>query len=256
MANALAVFKGELEAQRSKFANVLPRHLSPERLVQTAVGFCGANPYILEKCDRGSVFRSVYTAAIFGLEIDNRQSAIVPYGSKAQLIPMVSGLVTLAYNAGYKLTGTVVRQNDSFDYSIEPPMIHHKPPAAGSDAAEARGDKNPIIAAYAVARRLDDPPNMPPLFEVMNMVDIERIRDNSSGYKAAKKFGRSTPWETDFAAMCRKTPIRSLANHLPWQVQKAVELETIHERGFSTWANRDDAGQVDIEKEAIEGELV
>ena len=54
--------------------------------------------------------------------------------------------------------------------------------------------------------------------------------------------------------MARKTPIRQLANHLPWQVQKAIELETKHEAGATTWADKDDEGAVVIEGEILEPE--
>ena len=78
----------------------------------------------------------------------------------------------------------------------------------------------------------------------MELVDIIAIRDRSAGFKS----GKQSPWSTDFPAMARKTVVRSLANHLPWQVQKAAELEGRHDRGEATWAtkaNGDDAITID-----------
>lgn len=253
MSNALTVFKAELEKQKGKFDSVLPAHLTSQRLMQTAVGAIGANPYLIEKCSRQSLFKSIYTAAVFGLEIDGRQGAIVPFKGNAQFIPMVAGLITLAANAGYEIRSNVVRQNDMFEFTVEPPMLRHAKPGLGTKHGEDRGNDNPIIGAYAGANLTTDPPGSPfRVFEVMYMPDILAIRDQSAGFKS----GRNSPWTTDFEAMCRKTPIRRLANRLPWQVQKAIELETRHEQGQATWAEKDDSGKINIEGDVIDGDVV
>ena len=248
MSNAMTMFREEMSHKMiPQFARVLPTHLPAERLARTIEGAISADPKLLE-VNRNSLWKACMSAAVFGLEVDGRQSCIVRFGKSAQWIPMVSGLISLAYNSGFLLEGHVVREKDTFDYShgLENKLIH-KPAMR-----QGRGNENPIIAAYALARPLA---GGPALFEVMEMEDIIAIRDRSSGYKAAKKWGKATPWETDFAQMARKTPVRQLANHLPWQVQKAVELETRHDSGQATWAEKpEDQDTIIIEGEIIEPE--
>lgn len=231
MSNAMVVFRQEMSQKMvPQFARVLPAHLPAERLARTIEGAVSADPKLLT-VNRTSLWKSCMSAAVFGLEVDGRQSCIVRFKNSAQWIPMVSGLITLAYNSGFLLEGHIVREKDQFDYShgLENMLIHKPTMRAG------RGTDNPIIAAYALARPLVGGPAM---FEVMELEDVLAIRDRSSGYKASKQYGFSSPWDTDFAPMARKTPIRQLANHLPWQVQKAVELEQRHDAGQNTWAEK------------------
>ena len=248
---AMTIFRKELTSMEPQFARVLPAHLSPDRLTRT-IESAIANDNKLLDVSRSSLWRSCMSAATFGLEVDGRQSAIVRYGKSAQWIPMVSGLITLADNAGWSVRGQVIRKLDAFDHTEEPPEIYHKRPQVGSASAEQRGDDNAIIGAYAVARSKTSE-IAPPLIEVMDLVDIIRIRDNSSGYKAFKSNKiRSTPWQSDFAAMVRKTPVRSLCNHLPQQVQKAVELEMKHDQGAEAFAVKNDDGTIIIDADDYE----
>lgn len=247
MGNAMTMFRSEMNTKMlPQFARVLPAHLPAERLARTIEGAVSADPKLLE-VNRNSLWKSCMSAAVFGLEVDGRQSCIVRFGKSAQWIPMVSGLISLAYNSGFLVEGHIVREKDAFDYAhgLEN-YLKHKPAMR-----QGRGQDNPIVAAYAVARPLKGGPAM---FEVMELEDVLAIRDRSSGYKYAKKYGKLTPWETDFAQMARKTPIRQLANHLPWQVQKAIELETKHDMGKNTWADKDEGGSIIIEGEVLEPE--
>jgi recombination protein RecT len=184
------------------------------------------------------------TAAVFGLEVDGRQSAIIPFRKKAQLIPMVSGLITLAHNAGYIIDAQVVRQKDAFDYNFGlTPMIHHQP-ARG----QGRGNDNPIVAAYAVSWPKGSREDA--VFDVLELPDIIARRDKSAAFKTQ---GDGSAWTTDFAAMARKSAVRARANHLPWQVQKAEELEGRHERGEITNAVKMPDGSINIDGEVLDG---
>ena len=250
MANAMQLFRKELESNASALAEVLPAHLTPERLNRTIISTIKADPKLLE-CDRSSLFKSVMTAAVFGLEVDGRQSAIIRYGRKAQLLPMVSGLITLAHNAGFIIDAQVVRQKDEFDYRLGlDPMLHHQPALSGG-----RGNDNPVIAAYAISWPIGNRPDR--VFDVLSLEDIIARRDKSSGWKAFQNNRiKETPWASDFAAMARKSAVRARANHLPWQVQKAEELEGRHDRGEYTHAEKMADGSVNIEGEPMNGEIL
>lgn len=243
MANAMGIFRKELDAGAASLTEVLPLHLPVERLNRTIIGAVKADLKLLE-CERSSLLKAIMTAAVFGLEVDGRQSAIIRYGKKAQLIPMVSGLITLAHNAGFVIDAQVVRQKDMFDYSLgADPVLTHTP-AMGA----GRGNDNPVTAAYAISwpkgHREDR------VFDVLELPDIIARRDQSSLYKSSPNI---SPWTNDFPAMARKSAVRARANHLPWQVQKAEELEGRHDRGENTWAEKVPDGSVNIEGEVLDG---
>lgn len=243
MANAMEIFRKELVSGAASLTDVLPLHLPAERLTRTIVGAVKADLKLLE-CERSSLWKAIMTAAVFGLEVDGRQSAIIRFGKKAQLIPMVSGLITLADNAGFVIDAQVVRQKDEFGFTLgaDPTLTHI--PAMGA----GRGNDNPVTAAYAISwpkgHREDR------VFDVLELPDIIARRDRSSSYR---KFPSSSPWTNDFPAMARKSAVRARANHLPWQVQKAEELEGRHDRGENTWAEKMPDGAVNIDGEAHNG---
>lgn len=245
--NAMTIFREELKANAASLTEVLPRHLTADRLNRTVIAAIKDDPKLLT-VDRGSLFKAVLTAAIFGLEVDGRQACIIRFKSKAQLIPMVQGLVTLAYQSGFQVQGEIVREQDAFEYEKGlAPNLFHKP-----SRSHERGKDNPIVAAYATARG----PGIVPMFEVYELPEILAVRDRSSGYQYATKYQRLTPWETDFPAMCRKTPVRGLCNHLPWQVQKTVELESIFDReGVVVNAHKDADGAITLEKDEYEEDV-
>lgn len=84
----------------------------------------------LEKADRMSIFLAIRKAAGDGLQLDQREAALVVYNTKvksdtgekwvpiAQYQPMVQGLVKLARNSGeiQKLGAYIVYENDSFKF--------------------------------------------------------------------------------------------------------------------------------------------
>lgn len=246
MANdALTLVRDELRLRTHQFEAVLPDHLPVARLERMVLSAVQINRKLLE-CDRSSLWRSVMTAATLGLEPDGvtGQGYLIPFRGKVVFVPGYKGLVTLAANAGYIVRGHVVRKADFIDvhYGLEESITHKPVLNAGRDQG-----MNPIVGAYASARHS----NLPPAFEWMDLNDILRIRDRSEGYKAAIKFGHSTPWDTDFAEMARKTPVRALADQLPLSVQRAVAIEAMYDAGKRAYATKKPgAAATDIEIDA------
>jgi recombinational DNA repair protein RecT len=185
------------------------------------------------------------SAAVFGTEVDGRQSVILKFGKKAQWIPMVSGLITLAHNAGFMIDAHVVRQKDSIHVSLGDGATINHDPAMG----QGRGNDNPVTAAYAMAWPIGHKADR--IFEYLELPDIIARRDRSSSYRSSPN---TSPWTNDFPAMARKSAVRALANHLPWQVQKADVLEGRHDRGENTWAEKVPDGSVNIEGEILDGD--
>lgn len=238
MSGALVQFRGQMQKMQDQYAQVLPAHMTMDRLermvfnaVQAAQKNNGSNALL--EADRRSLLSSVMTAAVLGLEPDGvtGQGYLVPFKGKVQFIVGYGGYVTLAYNSGILLEGRVVYEGDIFSYQYgDDPKVNHAP-AQGEEATK----RGRLIAAYAVARSH----HVPTTFHVTELDDILRVRDQSLGYKAAKKYNKQTVWDTDFPAMARKTPLRWLGKNMPLNVQKAQALESAFDRGQNAYITPD-----------------
>jgi recombination protein RecT len=221
--NALVTFRTQMDKMTVEFAKALPPHLTADRLYRTTINAVqaaqrGGKNYLLD-ADRNSLISAIMTSAVLGLEPDGvtGQGYLIPFRGKVQFIPGYKGLISLAFNSGYALTGTIIREHDSFSYQEgSDPWVRHAP-AFNTDRGE-------IIGAYAVARNS----TAPHVQMVMDMGQVLKVRDGSAGYKSNPS---ASTWSVDFEAMVRKTPIRRLGGNLPLNVQKAMALETQHDMG-------------------------
>lgn len=236
--------RGALEKLKPQLAMALPKHLSSDRLLRVTMTAVQTNPKLLE-CDRTSLYAAVLTCAQLGLEPDGvlGQAYLVPFKSrgamKVQFIPGYKGYLQLARNSGEisSIQAHEVCQNDLFSYEYGlSEHLRHKP---------AEGDRGEITHFYAYAKFKDGAH----VFEVMTRSEVDKIRDDSEGYKAFKAgFIKSTPWESHYPQMGRKTAIRRLANYLPLSVQRAAVLDAAYEGGKH--AHTDDYGDVVIDAES------
>lgn len=227
---AIAGWDREMVKMRPQLEMVLPPHLAVDRLARTVRATLVGAPALLN-ANRSSLWKAIMSACVFGLEVDGRQSAIIPFKGMAQWIPMVNGLVTIAWNSGFVVQGEVVRQKDDFDVTLGTERSLYHKPARGA----AHDSENEIIGAYATASSA----SMRPVFEWMDLPDIIRVRNGSKGYQHS---GNRSVWATDFRGMARKTPVRALCNHLPWNVQRANEVEDEVDAGRVAWAERKKPG--------------
>lgn len=106
----------------------------------------------------------------------------------------------------HKAEGFVVYRGEEFSFDPGAGKLTHK-----WDPDVDRSDEN-VVAAYSRvvltigSGTVTDPE---PLAWVMSRKELEAARDRSDGWKAFKANKiKSTPWSTDFAAMCRKTAMR------------------------------------------------
>jgi recombination protein RecT len=216
-----------LSARMSAFREVLPRHVTAERLVRLACSAASREPKLL-LCTTRSVLMSMMTAAQLGLEpgvlghaflvpFENRKNGTV----ECQLIPGYRGLIDLARRTGQlaAIGARVVYEEDVFEVDFGEEKILHRPNLRG----EKRGT---IIAAYMRARLKDGEPQI----EVMTMADILAIKARSQSGRYDKG-----PWSTDFGEMARKTVVRRGCKYLPSSVElaAAVDLDIRHEIGES-----------------------
>src|SRR5690349_18973964 len=107
-----------LESRKQAMAMVLPKHLSPDRLIKIALVAISKVPKLLD-CNQESVLRSVMTAAELGLDCGGALGGayLVPYGNDCQLIIGYRGMIDLARRSGeiVSIEARVVWKNDKFD---------------------------------------------------------------------------------------------------------------------------------------------
>lgn len=209
-----------IEHSKPKLAEVMPRHLTPERLTRVAIAAITRTPKLLE-CTPASLLQSVMQAAELGLEpgsalgeaylvpfYDNKQKAMM-----CQLIPGYRGLIALARRSGQieDIEAHVVREGDIFHMSkgIDQ-VLEHVPNFDGNEPAALR-----LVYAMAWLKG-----SKRPHVEVMTRAEIDKIKAKSK----AKDFG---PWVDHYDEMARKTVVRRLVKYLPMSVEmaRAHEIE-------------------------------
>lgn len=238
--------KGSIEA-------VLPKHLTPERMLKIVYVAASREPKLLE-CSKESIAMAVVTASQLGLEPSSAmgQAYLVPYKNwkknnqlEAQLIIGYKGMIDLARRGGHvtNIEAHVVHEKDTFEiqYGLEPKLIHK--PYFGT------GDPGKPVAAYAIALIKDGGYQT----EVMTLREIEAIRDRNRN--PGKPLSKDSPWVRDFEEMARKTVVKRLCKYLPMSVElaNAVALDNAAETGESqTDIDVIDVDGVDVTEEIVE----
>lgn len=213
-----------IEKAKPKLAEVMPRHLSADRLVRVTLAAINRNPDLLA-CTHTSLLAAVMTAAQLGLEPTGvlGSAYLVPYNVKikgkdgekdrwekqAQLIPGYRGLIDLARRSGQieSIEAHVVHENDRFTchYGLEP-RLDHEPCWSG--------DPGQLKCVYAIAKLKDGGRQI----EVMTKTQINLIMVNTQSE------GKWGPWKDHFEEMSRKTVVRRIAKYLPLTPELADAL--------------------------------
>jgi len=216
-----ATIRDMILRNRAAFAEVIPNHVSVDRLLRVTSAAIMRSPDLME-CTSESLMQSVMEAAQLGLEPTGRWGGahLVAFNVKvkergkpdrwekrATVIYDYRGLAQVARRSGEiaTLAAEVVRENDRFDYSLGfSPDLRHVP---------ALDDRGKPICAWAAATLKDGSRYL----KIMSVADVESIRQRSK----AKDFG---PWVTDWEAMASKTVLKKLLNLLPFSVELADAL--------------------------------
>ena len=214
-----------LERAAPVIRRALPKHLSPDRLLQVITTIATTTPG-LKDCYVPSLIGAALQVSQMGLEPNTvlGHAYLVPFQNKkknrrdVQVIIGYKGLIDLARRSGQiqSIAAHAVYDMDHFKYQyglIE--VLEHIP----SD----RGARGEITHFYAVAHMKDGGH----AFEVMSREAIEGImRSTQSG-------GKYGPWKDHFEEMGRKTVIRRLSKFLPLSVDiaRAVALDEAADDG-------------------------
>ena len=208
-------------------AKTLPGIFTPERFMRVTLTAFNKNPKLLD-CTKASIASVIFQSAQWGLEPDGRHAHIVSYRNKngeqeAQLQLDYKGLIALVRRSGEvaSLHADVVCEADDFVYDLGEIQTHR------IDFKRPRGS---VYAVYATAILKDGSKQT----AVMTLEEVQGIAARSKSVVAAKKFGGTTPWDTDWNEMAKKTAFRRLSKWLPLSFEAADAVETDIRREFGS----------------------
>lgn len=218
-----------LEGQSERIAKSLPKHLTPERLIQVVTQVIHRTPK-LQECKRESILAAMIQASTLGLELSPTlgEAYLIPRKNdktkvmEAHFQPGFRGLAKLARNSGgvSYVKAMLVHERDAFRYRYTPDLEFEHVPHLGHD-------RGPVTHAYAVAKL----PTGEHLIEVMDAVELEAIHRRSEGYKKSLQYNEAEkgPWVTDRGEMEKKTVLKRLCKSLPMSPELAEAIDADNE---------------------------
>lgn len=218
-----------LEGSKAALSQVVPRHLTPDRLIKVALMATSKSPDLL-KCSAQSILQSVMQAAELGLEVNSPlgQAYLVAFNNKikekdddgrererwvmeCQLIIGYRGFIDLAKRSGEIATveARCVYANDFFEviYGTDQRLTHRP----------SLKDPGPLVCVWAMARIKGSDAV---IFDVLTLGDVDYARSVSK--TGAKGYG---PWRDRYDEMARKTAVRRLAKYLPLSPELANAMD-------------------------------
>jgi phage RecT family recombinase len=187
----------------------LPEHVSPERFVRVVITAIKSNPD-LKKADRESVLGAAMKCAQDGLLPDGKEAALVTYGTKAQYLPMIAGVLTKVRRSGELRPSTPTSSTRR-----TPSPTRWATTRRSSTSRCMDGPRGKPIAVYAIAKTKDGGIYR----EVMSIEQVNQVRNVSR----AKNNG---PWVQWWDEMARKTVLRRLSKRLPM----STDLQQVFQR--------------------------
>lgn len=218
-----------IKEMKGGLAGVLPAGLSIDRMVHLAQLAGWRNPD-LYTCTKKSVALGIITAIQLGLEPDGAsgQAYLIPFNEKtgrnAKLVIGYKGLMEIAYRSGLveSIDAHVVYECDEFDYQYGTnEFIKFKPDLKARDSLDGPGEMVCVFASAFLKSGITK-------FVILNNRDLLAAKGHS-----ASSSGKSSPWNTHFEEMAKKTAIRKLCKYLPVGIDmaKAVAVDEANEYG-------------------------
>jgi len=192
---------------KDQISAALPKHVSPDRMVRIAMTTLRQNKK-LAQTSQESFLGALIVSSQLGLEPNTPlgQCYLIPYGNECQFQMGYKGMIELAYRSKqYKrIFAEQVYPDDVFKttYGLNPNLEHER----------VFPEKGEPIAYYAVYETIDGGTH----FVTWGR---ERIVEHAKKYSKSYN-GRSSPWQTSFDAMAKKTVILDLLKYAP----KSIEL--------------------------------
>jgi len=182
---------------------VLPKHITPDRMIRVACTAMTKNPKLYD-CTEGSLLSSMLTLSAVGLEPDGRLAHLVPYGNVCTPIIDWKGLAQTAFWSGEVATqgAEIIYEGDKFDYSCGQ-VLDHIPWWLRRDKDKPK-TQGAAMGAYATATMKDG-----------TKQSVVMSADQILAIKARSKSKDKGPWVTDEMEMWKKTAYRRLSKWLP-----------------------------------------
>ncbi len=247
--NQLAKTKATLksDAFMNAIANVLPKHVSPDRMAQIYITAITKVP-LLQECDQGSLFKCLMSLSAWGLEPNGHHAHLIPFRNnkkgivECQLILDYKGLVELVHRSGKvsSIHSTIICAGDTFDYD-KGEVLTHKPYWLCDESTYAEcDDPAAVIGALCHVTFKDGATKT----ELMSRKEIDAVRSRS-------RSARSGPWVTDFAEMAKKTVFKRCAKYLPL----SPEMVDAYQSDYDSPQLRRDEPEATVSPEAFDALL-
>jgi recombination protein RecT len=195
------------DQRRAQMAQMLPKHITVDRMVATILTAVSNNPKMLD-CELKSLWNAAKSAAVLGLEVGVAgQCYIIPYKKTATFVPGWQGLVDLVSRSGRGTVWTgAVFEGDDFDWALgDSPFVKHRP--CGEDNPDlithvyaigrVNGAQWPIIEVWPISR----------IWKHRNQ--INKVGEAHYSYKHPEMYAR-------------KVPLLQVLKYMP----KSIELST------------------------------
>jgi recombination protein RecT len=216
LSNLIRSFKG----YEKGMAELLPKHLSVERMFKLAVAASMRNPRLLD-CAPQTIINSLLQAAEMGIEPVGSlgEGYLIPRWNKrnncfeCNFQPGYQGLLRLVMQSGIvaSVDADVIREGDKFEYKKGLQLIfEHRPNLLGPANA-------PVLAAYAIAYMKTDEART---IAMVSRAELDGIRSRADA--GSKRDASQSPWETDYSEMAKKTALKRLCKLLPKRTQDPV----------------------------------
>lgn len=217
-----------VQRMSSQIALALPANLTADRFQRIVLTAISSNPK-LQECTPTSFLGAMMTAAQLGVEPNTPlgQGYLIPrkakkgdqYVNECTFQLGYKGMIDLAYRSGdvVNLGAYMVYKNDEFhaQYGLNPDITH----------VPTLGERGDPIAVYAYYKTKDGGYG----FEVMS---IEDVRKHAQKFSEAAKKGWSSPWDSNFEEMAKKTVLKKVLKYAPLSTEVASKIgmdETVHD---------------------------
>lgn len=202
------------DAFKNRLMQVLPKHLTPDRMVAVALSAMTKQPKLsAPDVDQSSFFKAMMTLSEVGLEPNGIHAHLIPFRNngrnctEVQLIIDYKGLILIASRSGFQCNAFAVFQGDRFDWN-NGQVINHVPHYL------LNNDAGDVIAFVC---RLHDVANGLTHYEMMSRAEVDAVRQGS-------RAGNSGPWKSHFVEMGKKTVFRRAAKWLPMSPEITASL--------------------------------
>jgi len=190
------------------------------RFLSVALHAISSDSTLLLNATPESIIQAVRDSATLGLEPTGLtgEAWIVCYKTQAKLMPGWRGYLSRIRRSGkvQDITTNVVYEGDEWRYGFTENggwYVHNPAMPIKQPDGTYLNPRGGYLCAFACAIM----PSGYKDLEVMPEVEINFVRDH---FSESARSGKSSPWDTSYGEMARKTVLRRLAKRLP---QEAVE---------------------------------